>query len=217
MVTKKKKLTDSWEIPRVRIESRELLEIIKSLSSNSSVGVTAETNNHKFESLEDIERNIELFQGEIEIKIGPIGINLTDGFMRGVRILWRVPEADISGAEAYAERFIARISKYKVYFSYNLIRSGTALLLACIFTYYGIMPYTKSIFPSSSDILVFSISILTYWVGLFSLIGLIIKKRPSVYYLARDSFWSRNKDKIFLGTIMLILGIVATKITDFFI
>ena len=216
MVTKKKIETDSWEIPRVRIESRELLNILESLNATSEDHVTAETSGHKFESLEDIKKNIELLKGDIEIEIGPIQINLTDGFMRGVRVRWGARIEESNSAEAYAERFIERISAYKVLFSDNIKKSVVALFGALSFSYYFMMPQLTNNLPNLPAQALLAVATLVYWSLFYSLIGYFFKNGSPVYFAARDSFWSRNSDKIIVGIIMLLSGILISRVLDYF-
>ncbi|TVQ00674.1 MAG: hypothetical protein EA338_04955 [Roseinatronobacter sp.] len=215
MVTKKETVKDRWDIPRVRIESRELLEIIKSLSESTGIDVVAETKSHKFKGITDIEENIELFKGDVEIKIGAIRINLTEGFMRGVSARWGTLESETECAQTIAERFITKISAYKVYFSYNLKRGITGLISAFAFSYYLMLPPMKVALPTFADHTLLIGSTLVYWSVAHSLLGYIFKKNGPVYFSARDSFWSRNSDKILVGFLILIAGIAIATFIEF--
>lgn len=214
MVVKKNTVTSSWRIPPVRIESRELLAIVREMSDSGSLDVSAETDQHKFESLEDIERNIELLRGSVEIFLGPVRINLTNGLSRGVSIRWGVAESDLANAEALAERFVARISEYRIRLTRGSTLNILSLGLSFLLTYYLFLPVVVSWLPTASELLLFGGLLFIYWIGGISFLGLIFKDKDVVYFSEREGFVSRNADKILTGFLMLIAGAAVTKLVE---
>jgi len=206
MVKKKEEVMRSWEIPEVNIEGKELLEIIKLVTQGRVTKLSAKTDDHEFESLLDIEENIELFQGDIEIDLGFMTIEVGGRFKRKIYVDWKATEEERQRAEELSERFLRRISAHRVFASYGLKKNAAALLGSFLFSYFIIGPYFLSFFPDYSEIRVIAISTLLYWSIFSMLIGKLFKKTPVVYFVPRQSFWSRNREKIYVGAILCIIA-----------
>lgn len=214
MVKAKERRKEKWDIPNVRIEGKELVSIIKDLSTQGDLEVIAETSLNVFEGIEDIETNIELFQGDVEINVGPIRIDLSSGYKRGIWIRYNFINPDRSVAEILAERFRNRIAPYKVYLSHGKIVSSSGFLISALFSYYLVLPVLVDLFSESMSLTLFIVSVILYWFLASLALNYIFKDKGAVYYLARDSFWSRNRDRIILGLILLFLGAALGQLSE---
>ncbi|MBR3371470.1 MAG: hypothetical protein IKG52_12665 [Rhodobacteraceae bacterium] len=215
MVQKKEHVRERWDLPSISIESRELLSILNEIHATCDVLVTAETRRHKFESLEDIRQNIELFKGNVEVEIGSVTLNLSDDYMRGIRINRFSHKVEPENAEALAERLHERVSSYKTFFSYGFKKNTVSLLFAsAVFLFFG-REELQAVFDDTSPYIIFLGSIFFMWPVINMIIGYFFDKPLPVYFEERERFWSRNSDKIILTIIALVLGYFFNQIMKY--
>jgi hypothetical protein len=201
-----------WTIPKVRIEAKKLIEIIEKCVGEEE-DVYAEVGKYRFNGIEDLKKNVELLAGNVIVRIGQTEIRLDNSMIRGVS---HYPHFLISGSkqpgslersEAVAAKFNSYISEHRTY-----LRSfwGKIILALCPLI-------AASILMKDSDFETWEVFI--YLFAIWSTSTLILDKlvdTKPVYFRDRTNFWSRNKDKLILGTIMLVVGTIVGWVTPQF-
>lgn len=192
------------EIGSVSFEAEHLLVIIAKLMPGQTV--TAERDEYRFESLDDIKTNIATFAGNPTIKCGGVRIEFNDGKCR-VSKDWR---SDV-GAEQ-VESMFNELRYHKSIFDYfRDWRIATTLVVGGAF---GIWISTLEGIISNLTSYEFLNILISVVIGqsIVSTVQEVLfwNKRKSVYYQPNQPFWSRHFETIIVGIVGPIIGAIIT-------
>ena len=177
--------------------------------------ISASSNKHTFSSLDDVKGNLALFAGELSVKmrfrakdVGTYLITIELGNCATVRVS---PIDELT--EVKLEKMAKELSEYRTpilgYLPIVPMFCWALLFIFMIWTVPGSGQPMPSIFPWASE----KTNLVLWFVTLgISILGFAASAFPQVYYNPRQTFWQRNKDKIALGVIMLLLGAFLTEV-----
>ena len=209
MKTKKKKY--SKEITDIRISTEELIELLEKYCKSYSVTASAENDHYEFESIDDMRAHQSLLAGAPTIKVGVTYIHFrSHGSSVGYYCHDPSDESEFQ-SEAIATELTSYKSIIRAFVRYLKIGGYFCLIMFAIYTVATVIkPEVEDWFGQGFGFLlalvVLPLVLVTDW----------LSRRLSepVFHNTRESFWRRNQDKVLVGLLMLIFGILATKITD---
>lgn len=188
--------TTQWSIPRVRIEAKKLVEIVEKCVEHGET-VTARAGKYRFEGIDDLKSNAEFLIGSPTIVIGEAEIKLDNSSIRGVSHASYSSSENLTRTEAVAEKLNKYLGEHR-----TLLRTGwfKYLVSFCASTTMVVLTPPYVVWGWAS----YAAPFLVFLVSLF-LLDLCISTDP-VYFRDQANFWSRNKDKLVVGFLMLIFG-----------
>ena len=198
-------------IGRIRLSGRELIDLFRKYSS-SDVTISAETNSHHFDSIEDMEENLSLLQGDTKVAIcfgasyGPRFI-VQFGYCTNIDSIYITEEGEGS-QKALRQRLEADLRSLRtpVIWLFSLIPrfvwwGGTlGLTLGS-----GLQLKDWPQNPFGLDL-----NLANFFFAMFAMSLLLGFVKP-VYFARTDTFWMRNKDKILIGVLMLTIGFLLSE------
>lgn len=196
-----------WSLPQFRVEADSFVEILAKCVQEGDE-VTASNGLHDFDSIEDMRLNSELLAGNPQVTIGCTEIRLDGTIFKGVSFLSYKSNADISRTRTIAEKLSGLLTPHRTYVRTPFFRWPASILLM-----FGLM----FLFSKWDDLPGW-----LYFLFAFSFFqgALWIQEKllPSdhVYYSPVETFWDRNKDKVYVGIIMFVVGaILSFAVNDY--
>ena len=185
------------QIPNVLIETRNLIQILEEIVDNKGeckiiIGDPNEKQRKYLSGLDDIKANKQVVVGLMIIELEKLSLTMGK---QGAVILY---EDEASVTAEILERHLRTFQPwYNFFFLPWFAPAFVAALSAVIITdITGILsidvPNYFYAYAIPSQIIVIGIPILLM--------------RSKVYYLTRENFWQRNRDRIFTATISTVLG-----------
>lgn len=190
-------------VGNISIKSTELVELIKDTRpENSAVSATiGNTWEHTYtvlETLDEIEQHLPSLKMPFSISVGDIKINF-DNF--GVELRYNKPD------EPTAQAISRRLSEYLPWYLF-LFRAKFIFALVPIsfvtFFLEGYIGLHETVYRITGGV----------WIAILAaaFLGATYLDHPRVSYVQRENFWSRNRDKIFVGVIMLVIGALLAQL-----
>ncbi|MBO6882515.1 MAG: hypothetical protein JJ869_02910 [Marivita sp.] len=198
-------------IGHIRISGKSLIELLRKYES-TDIKISAETKNHSFEGVDDMEENLPLLQGKTTVKLqskGQWANQITIKFNYCTSIETRAnTETENTEIKALRQKLEADLKSLRtpIIWIFTLIPRFVwwGIILGLILS--NVAPIERSNQPETHFEASFALIPWAMWI-----ISLFINLFNPVYYSRQDTFWQRNKDKFIVGVIMLLAGAALTE------
>lgn len=186
----------------VRIPYQDLVKKLEHLEQ-SNIEITAKSNGYDFCDVNDIRANPESFCGFPDLKIG----GTTISFGSNNTVIWLYHETAADGDQEIARNLSDFLTKYERKIVGWAERYSYSIMILIALSIVPLMLAFEKLTEHDGRIAL-AIVMLPYMIFVLYLISTGFT--AAVYDQTRDTFWQRNKDKIFL---MLISGLIGACLT----
>ena len=208
-------------VGHVRISSQGLVQLLTELGEDCHV--SAKTKRHNFSSLDDIKENLSLFFGEIEIKLRNgaasskidtlVAIEVKLGACATVGVFSNSLETDVR-----LEGIANKLRPYRIpilgYLTIVPLFLWMAVALLAVWALPSADDPIPSYLPWVSERVNAGIVLAPIVLGV---LAFAVAALPPVYYNPRQTFWQRNRDKIALAIIGVIIGVISRPLINWVI
>ncbi|MEQ9694504.1 hypothetical protein [Shimia sp. SDUM112013] len=195
----------------IRIAGAELIDMLEKYEMQG-VSVQAETSKHDFDSVTDMKSNLPLLRGDTKVTLKPNGkwqysLSVNFSYCTTMQSLFYDSEHKDELA-VLRQNIEAELKNHRTPFLWPFTIVPRFLWWGAVLgLWVGELIVTRSTESELSweagkfDTFVYSAFFLSCILGFL----------PPVYHSRKDTFWQRNKDKVLVGALMLVIGVLVTK------